>query len=422
MWDGPEADFHVFIHVFVTVLDVVALHQHTIVATFEFNNSTVTAPLSSYDGEKVVIDITVSKNDLQLWWPSGLGHQKLYSMGLTLDDGGLCRDLNNCQSIRRRVGFRTVALVTDNETDPQTLKDMKQNHREGSGLHGMYFRVNGAIIWARGANFVPMDQLEGRLMDEGHVELVRSAIGANMNMLRVWGGGYIPPKAFYQACDEYGLLIYQDLMFVEEGKHGAVNSSDVAEEITHIIRQLSTHPSIVLWNGCNECSGRPTGMTVYETFVMEKVAMEDDSRPVWASSPLPYGWETGVSRLDGHPNGKPLKTRAWNYTNTDNAIESHGPYQRGYSSLFPAINGGPSINSNETLVPPYIRKESESGPAYRNTFVSEFGASLYSSFNSMAAFLPESAWGVHGGSGPDSCTQVFENENDCVGQNPMAER
>ena len=73
-------------------------------------------------------------------------------------------------------------------------------------------------------------------------------------MIRIWGGGEIPPDTFYDAANEKGLLIFQDLMFVEEQGHGAAASDDVKAEIRDIIRRLSTHPSIILWNGCNEVS------------------------------------------------------------------------------------------------------------------------------------------------------------------------
>lgn len=116
----------------------------------------------------------------------------------------------------------------------------------------MYFRINGALIWARGANFVPMDQLEGRLTDEAHRLLVQSAASANMNMIRVWGGGMVPPSAFYDACDEQGIMIYHDMMFVEEQHHEPRVDHIEETELRYIIRTLCTHPSIVLWNGCNE--------------------------------------------------------------------------------------------------------------------------------------------------------------------------
>lgn len=75
-----------------------------------------------------------------------------------------------------------------------------------------------------------------------------------MNTIRIWGGGELPPDSFYDAANERGLLIFQDLMFVEEQGHGAYASDDIEAEVRGIIRRLSSHPSIIIWNGCNEVS------------------------------------------------------------------------------------------------------------------------------------------------------------------------
>ena len=127
--------------------------------------------------------------------------------------------------------------------------------------------------------------------------------------------------------------------------------------------------------------------------------------------------------LDGKPNGDRLRARRWNSTAMrQHPLESHGPYQRGYSVHFPGVNGVRSLNSDESLVPPLFQLNSESGAGHKNTFVSEFGATGFSSFESVSALLPRSAWSAHGGTDPDICKQKFENENNCVGNNPMAER
>lgn len=142
------------------------------------------------------------------------------------------------------LGFRTIRLVTSNEFGSHRRIDNDKPIEEGNGFHGMYFRINGKIINARGANCVPMSQLEGKYDDDAHRILVESAAGANMNMLRVWGGGTIFPDSFYDACDEKGIIIYHDLMFVEEQFHSPSPTVDVEEEIRGIIRYLSHHPSI----------------------------------------------------------------------------------------------------------------------------------------------------------------------------------
>jgi beta-mannosidase len=235
-------------------------------------------------------------------------------------------------------GFRTIALVTIDESDEDAMFQASHNHSEGSGSHGMYFRVNGALMLARGANFIPMDQLEGRLSEEAHRIAVRSAAAANMNMMRVWGGGMVLPDSFYEACDEEGILLYHDMMFVDEAGHRPVETQSVESEIRHLIRSLSSHPSIAVWNGCNECQvvmGTPS--EIYATFVMQIVAQEDDTRSIWPSSPSKHGWKTGVYSLDSRPNGRSLST--WGPDDFRRDLETHGPYMRSFSEEFPGVNG-----------------------------------------------------------------------------------
>ena len=207
------------------------------------------------------------------------------------------------------------------------MEASKEN--EGSGFHGMYFRINGKLIHVKGANVVPMSQFESYHSDEAHQILVESANAANMNMLRVWGGGMIFPDSFYDACDKHGILVYHDLMFVEEQFHSPHESKDVEEEIRYIVRSLVSHPSIVLWNGCNECNHEGRRTDIYSDFVMKIVAEEDSSRPIWPSSPSISGWKTGVYRDSGRPNGNKLSYWTSNESITHNNKEVHGPYLHG---------------------------------------------------------------------------------------------
>jgi beta-mannosidase len=201
----------------------------------------------------------------------------------------------------------------------------------------MFFRINGAVVVAKGANFIPMDQLESRFSDRAHRIAVESVAAASMNMLRIWGGGIILPDAFYDACDENGILLYHDMMFAQGG-HSPVRTNIVERELRDIVRWLSPHPSIVVWNGCNECDViMNTSTEIYASFVMQTVSEEDDTRSIWPSSPSKLGWKSGVHTLDGRPNGQPLVT--WNPNAFHKTLESHGPYQRSFSKSYPGVNG-----------------------------------------------------------------------------------
>ena len=217
------------------------------------------------------------------------------------------------------------------------------NQVNDTGTHGMFFRVNGAPIYSRGANMIPMEELEGRMDAGAHAILVKSAADAGMNTLRVWGGGIFYPSAFYQACDENGVMVYHDMQYASDagGPHGPMRTATQEAELRHQIRRLSHHPSIVLWDGNNEVPvsmWEPSGL--YASFVMTVVAQEDQSRVVWPSSPA-RGWATGVHRLYQTPDLKSsasgLTTKGGGHSWTG-GIETHAPYQTGGG--WPTVNGG----------------------------------------------------------------------------------
>jgi len=187
------------------------------------------------------------------------------------------------------------------------------------------------------------------------------------------------------------------------------------EEFRHQIRRLSHHPSIIIWDGCNECQvilDTPTG--IYASFVMTVVAEEDKSRILWPSCPGD-GWVSGVNRLNSLPNDSPLGLRPRQLTT--HKLETHGPYTHGTG--FPTVNGlddlvdfNPNIPINLTQAP--------TGVHLPNVFASEFGCSVMSSFESMAPTIHKNHWGLHGGGAADSCTAGFDKV--CTGANVMAQR
>lgn len=417
----PEGDFRVDIDVhlgFVEAQSYESLGNSSIIVKADFSDQVevpVRAPVSTLlDGlsTTVTISLIVPKEAVELWWPNGMGNQPLYNIYVQTNHA---RD----KWIQKRVGFRTTSLVTTNESSIVDMKKELHDNTEGSGQHGMYFRVNGAIVMARGANFVPMDQLEGRLSSEAHKIAVQSASKANMNMIRVWGGGMVPLDSFYDTCDEEGILIYHDMMFVDEEGHRPFETDTVSKEIRHLVRSLASHPSLLVWNGCNECSvemGTPT--EIYATFVMKTVVEEDDTRPIWPSSPSRHGWKAGVKRLDGLPFARNTSLVTWEKNAFPNTLESHGPYMRSFSRSYPGVNGC-DVHFPYSNTPP-ILKEVDVGYDHQNQFASEFGATTMSSFESMSGTL--TTWSLHGGSDPDTCVHDHGNDNKCNGANAMAER
>jgi len=170
--------------------------------------------------------ITIAKP--QRWWPVGYGAQPLYAVDAFLDGGGETSD-----HVAQRIGLRTAELI----------------RKDGS----FGFRINGVPIFAKGANLVPFDSFPTRVPEAQMRQILTSARDANMNMIRVWGGGYYLDDAFYALADEMGLMIWQDFMF-----GGAVTPPDAAFrdnvriEAGEQVERLQPHPALVGWSGGNE--------------------------------------------------------------------------------------------------------------------------------------------------------------------------
>ncbi len=169
----------------------------------------------------------------ELWWPVGYGEAALYNLDITLSEGGLVLD-----QARERFGIRTVEL----DTSPD---------EHG---HKYQFVVNGQPIYIKGANWVPATMFPGSLKAGDYRELIEAAVGVNMNILRVWGGGYYEDKAFYDICDELGVMVWQEFMFAcayypdEEWFHEMIRV-----EAAYVIKKLRNHPCKIVWCGNNEC-------------------------------------------------------------------------------------------------------------------------------------------------------------------------
>jgi beta-mannosidase len=170
--------------------------------------ATASLPLTAFPpGESsVTLALAAPAAAIKLWWPNGMGAQPLYNVSASwVGAGGGGSGGGSAAAAVRRIGFRVAALVTVNDTNATVVAESV--NASGSGTFGMFFRVNGAALYARGGDLVPMEELEGRLDAQGYATMVHSAADANMNIMRVWGGGIYPPSAFYDTCDERGVLL-----------------------------------------------------------------------------------------------------------------------------------------------------------------------------------------------------------------------
>jgi beta-mannosidase len=233
----------------------------------------------------------------QLWWPHGQGAQPLYRIDVEVArPGGALIDRWS-----RRIGLRTIAL---------------DRHADAWG-ESFQFVVNGRPVFAKGANWIPAHSFVAGLTRADYERDLRSAVEANMNMVRVWGGGIYEGEAFYDLCDELGLLVWQDFMFactLYPADDAFVASSRAEAEFQ--VRRLRHHACLALWCGNNEVFGCNAETLVanrklfseYEVLFHQMlpaaVAAGDGVTPYWPSSPwrgdLDAGFPAGEERGDTH--------------------------------------------------------------------------------------------------------------------------
>ena len=238
---------------------------------FEFDGQTLTAPLK--DG---AASAEIKVSNPQLWWPTGQGEQPLYDLKIT---AGTAVE-------HRRIGLRQMELV---------------NEQDDIGL-GFKFRVNGRDVYCKGANWIPADALQGRVTPEGVRDLLQSAKDANMNMIRVWGGGQYEPTWFYDMCDELGLMIWQDFMFAcNLYPSDRAYLENVKAEVRDNVARLHHHACLAVWCGDNELIGalgwyevsrkdRDRYLVNYDRLnrALEDTLFEVDPNAIWwPSSPSP---------------------------------------------------------------------------------------------------------------------------------------
>lgn len=179
---------------------------------------------------KIILNYNIQNP--QLWWTNGLGKPYLYKFTTSVI-------LNNgiSDSITENIGIRSLKLITQKDTIGTSL----------------YFELNGKPIFMKGANYIPGDNFLTRISNKKYERTILDAKNANMNMLRVWGGGIYEDDIFYDLCDKYGILVWQDFMFA-----CSLYPSDdafienVKQEAIYNVRRLRNHPCIALWCGNNE--------------------------------------------------------------------------------------------------------------------------------------------------------------------------
>lgn len=239
-----------------------------------------------------IVMLRKGENDLDLdfiipnperWWPNGLGNPQLYTLTSSITKGSVSAQYTN------RIGLRTIELIREPDNFGESF----------------YFKVNGIPVFMKGANYIPQDNFLNHVMATEYEHLIRSVKDANMNMLRVWGGGIYELDYFYDLCDENGILVWQDFMFACSMYPGDPNFlENVRQEAIDNVVRLRNHPSIALWCGNNEVQDAwhqwgwqfqyteeqkaeisENYQSLFHRLLPEVLKVWDPDRPYWPSSP-----------------------------------------------------------------------------------------------------------------------------------------
>ncbi len=255
------------------------------------------------------VSLPVSIENPHLWMPNGWGEPSLYKFTASLSVDGV-----EIAKQERNVGLRTVRVVMDDDEHGKSF----------------YFVVNGKPMFAKGANFIPDDALLPNVTQERYKRIFEDVKAANMNMLRVWGGGIYEDDEFYDEADRNGILIWQDFMFAcSSYPHDPLFVGRVESEAEYNIKRLRGHASLAMWCGNNEIyeamrywgwqrkysaeafAGMERGYDVlFRGLLPQMVERLDNGRFYMHSSPYeanwgrPDSWKTGDSHNWGTWHGR----------------------------------------------------------------------------------------------------------------------
>lgn len=274
----------------------------------------------------------------QLWWPNGHGSQPLYDLHVEVSraDGSVIGQWD------RRIGLRTIQLE-------------RQPDQWGESFR---FVVNGRRIFAKGANWIPAHSFVAGLSRDAYERDLRHAAAANMNMVRVWGGGIYESEDFYDVCDELGLLVWQDFMFA-----CSIYPADreflasIRTEAEQQIRRIRHRACLALWCGNNEIEQlnpdllkqprlRRNYDAIFHRTLPDAVARRDGVTPYWPSSQYrPNGDNT-------HPTGEFRgDTHYWDVWHARHPVKDYEKWKFRFVSEF-GMQSYSSPATNATFCPP----------------------------------------------------------------------
>ncbi len=218
---------------------------------FNAGNIEISRPISLSPHEEKEVKFEVKVNKPRLWWPNGMGEQNLY-----LFESEVIEDSEVSDKLVTQFGIRELKLL-ENEGIKKFIKGMEKEKGLGSqyslgkviGAYPWTFQINGKKMFAKGANWIPVDHML-RVKRERYDHLLKLAKEANMNLLRVWGGGLYETDDFYELCDEYGILAWQE--FLSNLNFSKIDKENFFEGAKASILRIRNHPSLTFYCGGNE--------------------------------------------------------------------------------------------------------------------------------------------------------------------------
>ena len=245
-------------------------HSASLQAEFEIDYDTLDEPLQIEifvnDELKSTTEILVASNTFSVpfkisnpkrWWPHNIGEPYMYNMKVVIKQNNIILD-----DFQITKGLRTVELIREKDSIGETF----------------YFKVNSVPVYAKGANYIPQHSFQGEVTTQDYERLLGDAVDANMNMLRVWGGGIYEEDVFYKLCDEKGILVWQDFMFACAMYPGdAAFLDNVKQEAIDNVKRLRNHSSIALWCGNNENN------EAWHNWGWQADRTDEEKAEIWAS-------------------------------------------------------------------------------------------------------------------------------------------
>ncbi|OQY31945.1 MAG: hypothetical protein B6241_12705 [Spirochaetaceae bacterium 4572_59] len=282
------------------------------------------------------IECDFSLDDIQLWWPNGMGDQVIYDV---------------------RVVLRSADEIFDKKIFTHGVKKIELITRE-NGQDVYKFRINNRNIYIRGANWVPADSFVTEISEDHYENLISRASDAHYNMLRVWGGGIYEPDIFYELCDRYGLLVWQDFMYTcgEYPQHDSFLKG-IRLEGEYVVKKLRNSPSLAMWCGNNEINmdgnikTQYSGRVIFEEILKDLCGEMNGQIPYVPSSP--YSFSDSKDLIFNDPSTGDYHWGAWwDYLDTEENSDIRDLICK-QDTLFTSefyAEGAPSLTSMERFM------------------------------------------------------------------------